>query len=384
MLDPAAFVELLKQRDFGPYVGVPCSLLAPIIDYVVERDEHEYLAVNNEGEAVALASGASLAGRRPVVLLQNSGLGNTVNVLTSLNQVFEIPVLLIVSWRGEPGTKDEPQHRLMGRITPATLDLMQVAHAVLPERDEEIAGALATAVTHMAATRLPYAFVIRKGVLGPYLPPASNGGDASPSTEKRVLRHAASSDAPLRREALAAVLECVSPDAVVVATTGKTARELAVSSDRATNLSLVGSMGCAASIGLGIALEQPHRGVVVVDGDGAALMRLEALVSVGHYRPENYTHVLLDNGCYDSTGAQPTLSSSVDFVKLAQACGYLTAASVTTTGQLRERLRATLKDCGPHFVRVVIRPGSEPDLPRPSVSPVAAVARLEKAIRNPS
>lgn len=367
MLDTPTFVELLHRHSFGPYVGVPCSLLAPIINYVVERHQHEYLAVNNEGEAVALASGAALAGRRPVVLLQNSGLGNTVNVLTSLNQVFHIPVLLIVSWRGEPGTSDEPQHRLMGRITPATLDLMEVAHAVLPDRDDDLERELGTAITHMEATRLPYAFVIRDGVLGPYEPNASLG--------------ALSSEAPLRREALAAVVASVSSATVVVATTGKTARELAAYWDRATNLPLVGSMGCAASLGLGIALEQPDRSVVVVDGDGAALMRLEAFVSVGHYRPGNYTHVLLDNGCYDSTGGQPTLSSSVDFSEVARGCGYRTSVSVTTPAQVRERLGAALTSTGPHFVRVAIRPGSERALPRPTLSPVATAARVKEAIR---
>ena len=162
LVSSSKFIDLMTEKGFGPYIGVPCSFLKPLINYIIDREDVEYIAANNEGEAVAIASGAYLAGKRPVVMLQNSGLGNTINPLTSLNYVFKIPLLLIVTWRGEPGLKDEPQHELMGQITFDLLKVVRVKCDEFPTSDDEIEDKIADAINYMSQTSLPYAFIMRK------------------------------------------------------------------------------------------------------------------------------------------------------------------------------------------------------------------------------
>lgn len=350
-IEAATVVRELSAAGYGPFVGVPCSFLAPIITWCERNDPDRYVVANNEGEAVAIAAGMYLAGDRPVVMMQNSGLGNAVNPLTSLCHPMRIPLLLMVTWRGEPGRPDEPQHRLMGRITPPLLELMGIGHEVLSPEPGVFREQLDRLSGRMATERLPVAFVVPKGTLAP-----------EPSAPVR-------SPMPSRREVIAAIVGELPDDVVVVATTGKTGRELEADHDRPGNLYVVGSMGCASSIGLGIALRSPDRTVVVLDGDGAALMRMEALASIGAARPQRLVHVLMDNSAYESTGGQRTLSPGVDFLALARACGY---PSVADTGDPRVAaalVRDATRGGGPHLIRVAIAVGSAPDLGRPSRSP---------------
>ena len=160
---------LLPARDAGYdfFTGVPCSFLTEIINRVISETSLDYVGAASEGEAVAIASGAWLAGRKTVVMCQNSGLGNTVNPLTSLNHPFRIPTMMIVTWRGQPGITDEPQHELMGPITPELLDTMRIPHSVFPQSEDEIPGALAHAQKIMDETELPFAFVMPKGSVAP-------------------------------------------------------------------------------------------------------------------------------------------------------------------------------------------------------------------------
>ncbi|MGV3707242.1 MAG: phosphonopyruvate decarboxylase [Gemmatimonas sp.] len=360
------FVDELSAHGFGPYAGVPCSYLRPFIDYVIDRDDLSYVPATNEGEALAIAAGAQLAGRRPVVMLQNSGLGNLVNPLASLTHPFRIPVLIIVTLRGDPNIKDEPQHELMGRATRELLTTLEVAHEWFPESNEAIGPAVARAVAHQNETGLPYAFVLRKNVVTDYTPRAQAGG--------------ASGDFPTRRAALTAIHGAIRDESIVVATTGKTGREWFEVNDRARNLYLVGSMGCAPSVALGLAREVPVP-VVVLDGDGAALMRLEALASVGAQAPSEFVHIVLDNEAYDSTGAQRTISSKVDFPAMARACGYVSAATANGLEALADAIRRAQQTPGPHFIHSRISLGASADLGRPSVAPRDVAARLRAELQ---
>lgn len=369
-----AFVDELSRHGFGPYIGVPCSYLRPFIDYVIDRDDLSYVAATNEGEALAIATGAQLAGRRPVVMLQNSGLGNLVNPLASLSYPFRVPALLIVTLRGDPQFKDEPQHELMGRITSDLLRTMEVEHDWFPASDDAIAPAIATAVARKNATGLPYAFILRKNVVTNYTPRAA-GTDAAPLSGAHPPR-----THPTRRHALAAIAAAMRADSIVVATTGKTGREWFELGDRDRNLYLVGSMGCASSVALGLAREvdQP---VLVLDGDGAALMRLEAMASVGSVHPERFVHIVLDNEAYDSTGAQRTISAGVDFPAIARACGYAGAESVTGTDALAEAVKRAQESTGPHLIHCRIALSTAAEVGRPSVPPRDVAERLRATLR---
>jgi len=370
-----AFLQPLKDGGYGFFTGVPCSFLTPIINRVIDDTDLHYVAAASEGEAVAIASGAWLAGRETVFMCQNSGLGNAVNPLTSLNYPFRIPTLAIVTWRGGPGLKDEPQHELMGRITPDLLDVIAVPHAPFPKRLEDISGAIAAAREYMDAEQLPYAFIMSKGdVMDSDLDAEPDAG-ASPGTVEDRLDGAP----PTRYAALERFLSVVPEAAGVIATTGKTGRELFTIADRDQHLYQVGSMGCAVAMGLGTALNT-DRPVIVLDGDGAALMKLGSLATVGAERPENLIHVVLDNGTYDSTGGQPTNSGGVDFAAVAAACGYPHGYRCDGLDGFETVLASSLRRPGPHLIHLKILPGSMSDLGRPTVKPADVARRFRDFI----
>ncbi|MGW2812595.1 phosphonopyruvate decarboxylase [Streptomyces sp. NPDC001415] len=365
-LKPSAVVDLLHDRGFGPFTGVPCSFLGPVITCLEAEHPQDYVIAANEGEAVAIAAGARLAGRRPVVILQNSGLGNTVNPLTSLCHTLRLPVLLFVTWRGRPGNPDEPQHELMGEITPSLLTTMGIRNELLPDDQARLAERLDAADEHMTATGLPFAFIVPKGAIAPYPKPAE------PSTSGPGLM--------LRAAAISEVVGAMDPRTLLVATTGKTARELERDFDRPENLYVVGSMGCASSVALGVALHTEGRPVAVLDGDGAALMRLEAMATIGRQRHTSLTHILLDNEAYESTGGQPTASAGVDFCAIATACGYRATYDVSDADGLRDAVRRAQQDGGPQLIRVRIAPGSDPRLGRPALRPPQSATRFMEAV----
>jgi phosphonopyruvate decarboxylase len=336
---------------------------------VISNPQLAYVGAASEGEAVAIAAGAWLAGRRTVVICQNSGLGNAVNPLTSLNAPFRIPTLLVTTWRGEPGLKDEPQHELMGRITQDLLRLVGVEQAPFPSHPDQVRPAFEAAVGAMEAAALPFAWVMRKGDVQE----ESLRASAQPARPAGRRLTEPFSPPPSRAAVLERFLDLVSPEAAVIATTGKCGRELFTLGDRPQHLYQVGSMGCAAGMGLGVAMNTP-RGVVVLDGDGAALMKLGTLATIGAYAPANLTHVLLDNGVHDSTGGQATVSASVDFAGVALACGYASAASVSSLDGFERAFRAAGAGSGPALIHMRIAPGSMQHLGRPTVAP-AEVAR---------
>jgi phosphonopyruvate decarboxylase len=371
MIEARQFIESARDAGFGLYTGVPCSYLKPFINYVIDSDKLRYVGAANEGDAIAIAAGADLAGLRSVVMFQNSGLGNTVNPLTSLNYSFRIPSLIIPTLRGEPGgAHDEPQHELMGAITTDMLDLMKVRWEYFPVEVDEIEPALKRAVAHMDKEHLPYALVMRKGSVAP-TPLNAQPVERVPELYSGSLATASAT----RRDVLRAI-QSAAPDAILIATTGYTGRELYACDDRPNQLYMVGSMGCAISMGLGIALAQPNRKVVVLDGDGAALMRLGAQSIVGYERPANLVHVLLDNAIHESTGGQATVARSVNFCAIAAASGYPEVVSIADPAAIGATVNAATD--GPVFLHAPTLPGVPDDLPRPTVSPAEVAVRLRE------
>ncbi len=371
MIEADAFLDAAAVRGTTFYTGVPCSYLTPLINRVASRPSVPYVGAASEGEAVAVAAGAWLGGRGACVMMQNSGLGNAVNPLTSLNHPFRIPALLVVTWRGEPGRKDEPQHTLMGRVTGALLDTIEVPHGAFPQDAAGIAPILDAAAAAMEAGR-PYALVMHEGSVRedgldePRRPPLP------PGTRADLCAHG---ERPARAALLERLLGALPPDAAVVATTGKCGRELFTLADREQHLYQVGSMGCASGMGLGVALATGRR-TVVLDGDGAALMKMGTLATIGAQQPAGLLHVLLDNGVHDSTGGQATASPGVDFSAVALACGYRAAWACDDAPGFEAALRAALATAGPVLVHARIQPGSMASLGRPTVAPHEVAQRF--------
>ena len=393
MIEARHFVEAARERGFEWYAGVPCSYLTPFINYVLQDPSLHYVSMANEGDAVALIAGVALGGtargghRRGISMMQNSGLGNAVSPLTSLTWTFRLPQLLIVTWRGQPGVHDEPQHQLMGPITPAMLDTMEVRWELFPTEPEAIGPALDRAVAHMDTTGRPYALVMQKGSVSSYaLKPGADAIAVRPARTAVIASsgHVAPAARVTRQEALREVVARTSPTStVVLASTGFCGRELYAIDDRPNQLYMVGSMGCIVPLALGLALARPDLQVIALDGDGAALMRLGAFATVGAYGPPNLWHLLLDNGVHDSTGAQATVSPNVAFAEIAAACGYASALDTDTLGRISEWLESPRVD-GPRFARLLTRPGSPADLPRPSITPVDVKSRLMQHFAPPA
>jgi phosphonopyruvate decarboxylase len=383
MLEARDFVEAARARGFQWYAGVPCSYLTPFINYVLQDGNLRYVSVTNEGDAVALAAGVTIGGDgrggpgRGIAMMQNSGLGNAVSPLTSLTWTFGLPQLLIVTWRGQPGVPDEPQHALMGPITPTMLDTMQIAWELFPTESSQVPMVLGRALKHMDATGRCYALLMQKGsvaVTELQVAPAVSVAQG-PATRVIVRRSPIAAERrPSREEALRQIVADTSAGGtVLLASTGFCGRELYAIADRANHLYMVGSMGCVTPLALGLALARPDLKVIALDGDGAALMRLGAFTTVGAMAPPNFWHLLLDNCAHESTGGQSTVSATVAFADVAAACGYRSCLDTDSVQQLAPWLN--LAD-GPHFARLLTRTGTPKDLPRPKVTPAQVRERF--------
>jgi len=375
MIEAREFVDPAKRLGFDFWAGVPCSYLTPFINYTIGDSELTYISSANEGDAVATATGAALGGHYSVAMMQNSGLGNAVSPLTSLNHIFRIPILLIITLRGEPGKPDEPQHELMGQITPQLLETMQIPWSWFPERKEDVEETMQTAVNHMGSTGRPYALIMKKGMVAPY-PLKQAPVPSRPVTRDEEKVKLPGDETPGRHEVLKQlVTDSNATDAVLIASTGFNGRELYAIEDRPNQLYMVGSMGCAASFGLGLSLVRPDKKIIVIDGDGAVLMRMGNMATVGTYAGDNFYHLLLDNQVHESTGGQATVSPVVDFQSVASACGYQSVYSAIP-GQ--PGIAGFLQAKAPAFMRIETRQGIPDGLPRPSVKPADTARRLMK------
>ena len=376
MLETKIFGEYLKQNGFSFFSGVPCSFLKNLINFAINNCE--YIIANNEGDAVAICAGAYLGGKKSVFLCQNSGLTNAVSPLTSLNQIFKIPILGFVSLRGESGLADEPQHQLMGTITTAMLDLMQIRWEYLSDDMDEAFNQIKKAHS-VIENKESFFFVVRKGTFSEEKllteTPLISSNQCR-SDKKRV-------DALPTREA---VLTCVNntkdQDTLVFATTGKTGRELYEIEDAPNNFYMVGSMGCVSPLALGLALTRKDKKVIAIDGDGSILMRMEALATNAYYSPSNMLHLVIDNNSYDSTGGQLTISHNVDFIQLAAACGYTNVLYIHDLSELQYHIEHWKKDGGLTLLYLKVAKGARESLGRPRIKPYEVKERIIKFINS--
>lgn len=374
MILPEEFLRSLRRHGVEFFAGVPDSLLKELCTCLTETlPPRRHVTAANEGTAVALAAGHHLAtGRVPVVYLQNSGLGNAVNPLLSLTDpdVYGIPLLLVIGWRGEPGVHDEPQHVKQGRVLERMLEAMEIPFDVLGPQEDDVDGRIARAVESAVRRRAPHAFLVRAGTFASLARPA-----ALPPAPEAMSREAV----------IEAILDVTGPRDVIVSTTGKASRELYEARRRRgeggrADFLTVGSMGHCSQIALGIALEKGDRRVYCLDGDGAAIMHLGGLATIGLLGPANLFHVLLNNGAHESVGGQSTGALRLGWPELARAVGYAWAGSVSDAGGLRGALEAMGSVPGPRLLETRIRTGSRPDLGRPSASPRESRERFMESL----
>ena len=361
MISPKAFVDYLGEQGIDFFAGVPDSLLKNICAYISDTlDDRHNIITANEGGAVGLAAGYHLAtGRIGCVYMQNSGEGNIINPLASLTDkdVYGIPVLLIIGWRGKPGVHDEPQHVKQGKVTLSLLETMGVSYAVI-EKDGDWKRQVAEAVRHMTEKGEVYALVIEKDTFEPY-----------------VLHGSCPGFEMSREEAIHAVAGSLGETDAIVSTTGMISRELfefraARGEGHEKDFLTVGSMGHANQIALGIALQKPDRRIWCFDGDGALIMHMGSMAIVAEKSPRNYVHVVFNNGAHDSVGGQPTVGLDIDIPAIAKAVGYKHAFSVSTLAALREVLLGIVQNQdGPVLLEIKVRKGNRKDLGRPTTTP---------------
>ncbi len=376
MIRPQFFIEKLKELGIDFFAGVPDSLLKNICAYITDTLPREQnIIAANEGGAMGIAAGYHLAtGRIPVVYMQNSGEGNIINPLASLTdkEVYNIPVLLLIGWRGRPGVHDEPQHVKQGKVTTGLLNTMGINYTVLSKDEEAAAKQVKVAVDYMQKTNECYALVIEKDTFDAY-----------------VLQNKVDSGLTLSREdAIETVVETLPQNAAVVSTTGMISRELFEIRERkgqghAHDFLTVGSMGHASQIALGIALQQPQRPVFCFDGDGATIMHMGNMAITASMMPKNYVHVVFNNGAHDSVGGQPTVGLSIDLPAIAKAVGYPQTYSVSTKEELGVALASITNNLspmtqGPILLEIKVKKGNRKDLGRPTTTPIQNKEALMK------
>ena len=361
MIRPPFFFDTLASYGIDFYAGVPDSLLKNLCAYITDHADaaHNIIAAN-EGGAMGLAAGHYLAtGQIPVVYMQNSGEGNIINPLASLTDpdVYNIPVLLVIGWRGKPGVHDEPQHVKQGKVTTGLLNMMGIDYTVLSKEEDKAEAQINKAVAYMQATKQCYALVIEKDTFEVY-----------------TLQNVEKNDLSLsREEAIQTVASALGEMDAIVSTTGMISRELfeyrtSMNQGHERDFLTVGSMGHASQIALGVALEKQDRKVWCFDGDGASIMHMGSMAIVANKAPQNYMHVVFNNGAHDSVGGQPTVGLKIALPAVAKAVGYKSVYSVSSKEELLQRL-PNLGEA-PVFLEIRVKKGNRKDLGRPTTTPI--------------
>lgn len=387
MLQCQTFIEQLNNNGLQFFTGVPDSLLSSFSAWLMDYREDNHIIAANEGNALAIGVGHYLAtGNIPVIYMQNSGIGNAVNPMASLlhKDVYQIPALWIVGWRGQPNTKDEPQHVFQGKATIAMLEQLQIQVEVLSSDETEASTQISRAVSYMKETKQPFAFVVKKNTFCEY------------HSEKQIHTTAF----PLtREEAIETILESIEKDSLIVSTTGKASRELfelreSQKENHNKDFLTVGSMGHASSIALGVARETDRK-VYCIDGDGAALMHMGAMAVIAQQKQKNLVHIVINNGCHESVGGQPTVAFSIDMEQIAKGCGYERVVTCTTKEEIKQVLKQQKlkqqklkqqglkqqeskqqileqknlldKDDKTTWIQIMVKQGSRSDLGRPTI-----------------
>lgn len=372
MISPKFFIDKLEENNINFFTGVPDSLLKNICAYIEDnKDENHNIIAANEGAAMGLATGHYLAtGKIPVVYMQNSGEGNIINPLASLTdkEVYNIPILLIIGWRGRPGVHDEPQHIKQGKVTLPLLETMGIKYTILSKDENEFTNQLNDVIGYMAKTKESFAFVVEKDTFEDY--------KLQNNQQYENLEMS-------REEAIQIVADSLDENAVIVSTTGMISRELF--EYRANNnqthekdFLTVGSMGHASQIALGIALEKSNHKIYCFDGDGAAIMHMGSMAIIGSKHPENYIHIIFNNGAHDSVGGQPTVGLQINIPEIAKALNYKKVFSIKDRMSLKEVLNKINGEKGPIMLEIQVKKGNRKDLGRPTTTPIQNKEALMK------
>ena len=362
MLNCKEFFDLLHENKIDFFSGVPDSLLKFFNSYILDNvDQNQHIITANEGNAIALASGYYLATTKiGLVYMQNSGLGNAINPLVSLSdkEVYGIPVLLLIGWRGEPGEKDEPQHQKQGKITLKLLETLDIPYEILTKDIEDTKIKLLSAIKYMNKFNAPFALVVKKGTFEKY-------EQINESQQNYELS---------REKAINLIIDNLDEQDVVVSTTGMISRELFESRTQKnqkheTDFLTVGSMGHASQIALGIELSNPKKQVFCLDGDGSVIMHMGSLGIIGSKQLKNFKYIILNNESHDSVGGQPTVGNIINFVSLAKSCKYKNSFKVLTEIELNKKMLKLKSDDGPILLEIMVNRGNRKDLGRPTKTP---------------
>jgi phosphonopyruvate decarboxylase len=361
MISPKIFHDILNQNDVSFYTGIPDSLLKDYCAYITDNvDSESHIIAANEGGAVALAIGFHLAtGNLPLVYLQNSGLGNIINPILSLAdaEVYSVPMILLIGWRGEPGVKDEPQHIKQGRVQNHLLDAMEIPYIVVGPDEDNLSTKIFDITSLAKQKSKPVAIIVKKDTF-------SNYKVKTPDLESSLTRE----------EAISSILDSLTNDEVIVSTTGMPSRELYEQRILRENNSnrdflTVGGMGHCSQIALGISLNS-KRNVICIDGDGAVLMHMGSIPIIGQFGNKNFIHIILNNGAHDSVGGQPTIAGKICFRSIATASGYKQVFQIRSSYEVSDTLSKVLNDLnGPILIEIVVKKGNRSDLGRPKSRP---------------
>ncbi len=373
-IKPIDFYNYLANHGINFFTGVPDSLLKEFclcIDDFIPKDKHIITA--NEGNAIALAAGYYLAQQSlPLVYMQNSGFGNAINPLLSLcdTDVYAIPMVVMIGWRGAPGVNDEPQHIKQGKVQIELLDSMDIPYEVITKEDEEVAQKISNVIEIAKNDFKPTVLLIKKGTFEKY----------SKEIQKTDTQHME------REEALEIILESLDDSVIIVSTTGKTSREIFEIREKKgqshqQDFLTVGSMGHCSSIALGIALSKPYQNVVCIDGDGSMLMHLGSLTSIASLKPNNFRHILMNNGVHESVGGQATAAQNIDLSAIVEALGTNKMFKAETPIELKENTMKFISCDGPSFLEVKICPGSRTNLGRPTIGPTENKANFMRFLK---
>ena len=375
MIRPSYFYDLLIKNGTDFFAGVPDSLLKNFCAYVTDNaPASNHIISANEGSATGLATGYHLAtGKIPMIYMQNSGEGNMVNPLLSIADpdVYSIPMLIVIGWRGEPGVHDEPQHVKQGKVTCDLLDAMKVPYEVLSDNEADLPAQFEKAYKYIKENNAQYAFVIRKGTFDEY----------------KLVNNIPVEGKMSREEAIEKIMLGADDKTAFISTTGMISRELYELRDKHgqnhdRDFLTVGGMGHASQIALGIALQKKDRQIYCLDGDGASIMQMGGMATIGSRKPSNYVHFVLNNGAHDSVGGQPTVGREIDLCVIAEGCGYENVVKVETP----EELDAVLHDSETKekltFVEVLVKKGARKDLGRPKSTPQENKKALMEFLKN--
>ncbi len=364
MINVEEFEKLLQENNVGFYTGVPDSQLKSFCDFIEDKygisDTH--IIAPNEGNAVALATGYYLStGKYGLVYMQNSGLGNAVNPITSLTDpnVYNIPVIYIIGWRGQPGVSDEPQHVKQGAITTDLLELLDIDYKILSEETSinDIKDLFDNDFSKKLSEGKSVALVVSKGAFDSF---------KTIKTNDNILN---------REDAIKVVVDNLSLDDIVVSTTGKASRELfeyreEKNHGHSNDFLTVGSMGHSSTIALSIAVNKPRAKVLCFDGDGAVLMHMGSLAMIGSKSPKNFYHILFNNCAHETVGGLPTVMGDINIKQVALNCGYKEVFNAGNKNELETVLSDFLSCEGPVLLIVDVSIGSRKDLGRPTTTPV--------------